>query len=522
MNQLSPLSTYLLQAIASQSSPESSGKIHINQLVAKMASLYEKLRNAMEYREEAVVLRATIERIIKRRLLLGGTGMTIAEPLVRELLWARYFPEQTITEEKIQVIGKKIDVYIRLRQEIVARKMLGEHEVNEWINHLLSSDIEQYVNASFHKNLVAGFMFQIMKSNILIGDDSEQTRDVQVFIAIRKTFAKDDIAFLRYHLFLQYFGEVKEDNVLEIGALFYNGYQEIQKQLTYPLKDRIASYVNNKTPIFFVLEDLLQVHGAGFADILKDSEESLSKAVLQACSARYSGIRQKVGRAIFRSVIFILLTKAFFAFAIEGSIENVLYGGIDIRTMLVNVAVPPILMIMVGFNIRIPGKRNSELIFQLLKEVMFQEKPDMGMPLEVLLMPKKGNPFLHGVFTLLWFLAFMLTFGAMVFVLSKANFNIISQGIFIFFLTIVSFLSYRIWLMSREYSVEKKPGLISPLTDFFFMPIIRVGRSLTEGIAQINILLFVFDFIIETPFKGLFAFFEQWFFFLHAKREELE
>lgn len=129
---------------------------------------------------------------------------------------------------------------------------------------------------------------------------------------------------------------------------------------------------------------------------------------------------------------------------------------------------------------------------------------------------------MNAAFTALWFLAFLSSFGLLVFFLNKINMNIVSQVIFIFFLTIVSFLSYRISLTSKEYSVEKKPGAISPLTDFFFMPVIRVGRNLTEGISQVNVLLFIFDFIIETPFKGLFAFFEQWFFFLHAKREELE
>jgi hypothetical protein len=54
------------------------------------------------------------------------------------------------------------------------------------------------------------------------------------------------------------------------------------------------------------------------------------------------------------------------------------------------------------------------------------------------------------------------------------------------------------------------------------MPIAQVGRYLTEGISQINIFVFVLDFIIETPFKGLFSFAEQWFFFLHSKRENLE
>src|SRR5215207_6144137 len=60
-------------------------KISVNPIVSKFASWYERLRNAMEFREDEVILRATIERILKRRLLLGGNAKTAAEPLVREL-----------------------------------------------------------------------------------------------------------------------------------------------------------------------------------------------------------------------------------------------------------------------------------------------------------------------------------------------------------------------------------------------------------------------------------------------------
>jgi len=42
------------------------------------------------------------------------------------------------------------------------------------------------------------------------------------------------------------------------------------------------------------------------------------------------------------------------------------------------------------------------------------------------------------------------------------------------------------------------------------------------GIAQINIVLFVFDYLIETPFKQMFAFLEQWLFFLRSQREMLD
>jgi hypothetical protein len=83
-------------------------------------------------------------------------------------------------------------------------------------------------------------------------------------------------------------------------------------------------------------------------------------------------------------------------------------------------------------------------------------------------------------------------------------------------------LAYRIALIANVYRVGEKQGFFTFLVDFLFMPVIRVGRSLTQSIRQVNIFLFIFDFFIEAPFKSLFAFFDQWFYFLHSKTEELE
>jgi len=138
------------------------------------------------------------------------------------------------------------------------------------------------------------------------------------------------------------------------------------------------------------------------------------------------------------------------------------------------------------------------------------------------LFPDKTRPFIDYVFGFLWFAAFFLSFGVCIFLLTKLHFNIVSQGVFLFFLAIVCFLFYRINRTAHTYTLETKQGLITPVIDFFLMPIVQVGRYLTDGISQINIILFVLDFIIETPFKGMFAFFEQWFLFLNTKREYLE
>ena len=117
--------------------------------------------------------------------------------------------------------------------------------------------------------------------------------------------------------------------------------------------------------------------------------------------------------------------------------------------------------------------------------------------------------------------AFVLSFGALIYALTLLHFNVVSQAVFLFFLTIVAFLSYRISLTSDMYRLGDRQGILTPFIDFLFMPIVSVGRKFTQGISQINFVLIIFDLIIETPFKVTFAFIEQWFYFLHSKREEL-
>ena len=517
---MSSLAHALINALVGKEIKETEGKISVNPLVSKVASWYEKLRNAMDYREEEVVLRAAIERILKRRLMMAGSGKKIGEPLVRELIWARYFKENTITQSDIDKVTLIIDLYLTLKAKLLDGKVLKEGVLNQWILQLTSSAIEKYLNPNKEKELVNNFMYQIIRNNVEITDDLRQTRDAQVFIAVRRAFAKDDLAFLRFHLFQQYFGEIAQDDVEKVALEFPKAYKEIQKELFYPRKDTIYSFVKQKTAVFFILEDFLHITQDRVLEAIQ-SDETFKKIVFEACEARYASISSKVRRAIIRSALFILLTKVFFAFAVEGAFESLVYGRVFMKSIVLNTTISPLLMIIVGLFMRPPGRDNSQRILDYIKAVLFEEKPLLGSPLKITKFQRK-RPFMDAIFTFLWFLAFIIAFGLVVFILTRLHFNVISQGVFLFFLAIVSFLSYRIHLMSDVYRVDQRQGWITPIVDFFFMPVIRVGRYLTEGISQVNIFLFLFDFIIETPFKGLFGFLEQWFVYLHTKREGLE
>src|SRR5882757_9426752 len=130
---LSSLARYLVDSLEqSQPSIPEERRITVNPIVTKFAFWYERLRNAMEFREDEVILRTTIERILKRRLLLGGNGKTTAKPLVKELLWARYLPENDIGESVAQKIEEIIDLHLSLRLRVLNKHKFQESVINDW------------------------------------------------------------------------------------------------------------------------------------------------------------------------------------------------------------------------------------------------------------------------------------------------------------------------------------------------------------------------------------------------------
>ncbi|HZJ18075.1 MAG TPA: hypothetical protein VFD45_00440, partial [Patescibacteria group bacterium] len=292
-------------------------------------------------------------------------------------------------------------------------------------------------------------------------------------------------------------------------------------QLSYSRKDKILNYVKDKTVVFFVLDDLLNIK-RGEIHNLVENEQDFRKIVYSICEARYGGIGAKVRTAIIRSIIFLFFTKAFFALAIEGTFENIFYGGIIWTSTLTNIFFPPFLMATAGMFIRTPDIDNSKRIFNYVSSMLTDANPKFNNQLTVKTKPDKLKPLLNSIFSILWIFTFVLGFGLIFLFLKKLSFNPFSMIVFVFFLAIVSFLSYRINQLAHIYSIEPRKNILTPIADFLFIPFIAVGRRLTDGISQINVFLFILDFIIEAPFKGLFSFFEQWFLFLQTKREELE
>ena len=512
-------SDYLIKTFDENHRKKHEGGLSSGGIATELAAWYEKLRTAIENRDEEVILRAAIERILRRRLLLGGNGETVGPSLIKELVWAKYFADESIGDDKVDEIVATIDLYLELRNLIPKHNKINDSDLTEWIYHLMASDIEDRLNPTVKKEAMLSYIFHNIREMVNIKDDTEEIKDIQVFIAIRKAYAKEDLPFLRYALFNQYFGRLSEKNIKDVGERFSEGKKIIEEQLNYVGRFKIFEFVKRQIPPFLILEDIMVEYNGKFKDLISNPEE-FTKIISETANARYANISGKVRRAIIRSIIFILLSKVFLALTVEGTYDKIVYGYVQWGVIAINIAIPVLMMIAVSFIIRAPGKDNTDRIIARINSLLFDEKPDLGKGLWFNHKPKTKS-LTDTIFTIVWLGTYLFSFGIIIAILTRLGFNFVSTGFFLFFFAIITFLSYRINQAANLYTVKDKQRLITPIIDFFFMPIARVGRYLSEGVRSINVFIFVLDMLIEMPLKGLIAFFERWFSFLHSKREDL-
>jgi hypothetical protein len=124
-------------------------------------------------------------------------------------------------------------------------------------------------------------------------------------------------------------------------------------------------------------------------------------------------------------------------------------------------------------------------------------------------------------FTVFYSLTFLITLYLIYLLLSWLDFNLVSKVIFVFFISVISFVSYRLKSVVNEYKLEEKEGILTPIVDFFFIPILTMGKFLSSEVARFNFFTVIFDFFIEAPFKLLIQVVEDWISFVRARKEEI-
>lgn len=498
-------------------------KYQVSRTVSLLAAVYEKARNAVEFRAEHLIRRAAIERILKRRIILGGATNTMAENMIVELLWARYIDSSQVDDAKVEYVQKIIDKYLVIKFGVYQGKQQVNHISWETILGLLSSEIEEALVPAKKREALNNFFYQAILPNIRIPEIDEKTRNIVTYIAVERAYAQSDDPLILFHLikllqpeWLEATSQTANDHLKDL----FNNITLIQQALKHKLSEPLLRYVRKHNPPFLLIRDFL-LEKAKQARSIVSQEQLLEESLSQLAEKRYKEIGAKIRRAVVRSIIYIFLTKMVFALALEVPVDLFITKKIDYLAIGINTLFPPLLLFVIAGFLKVPGADNTKHLIRNVKNILYSFET---LKSEANVFHSKivdRRPILTGIFSAFYVAAFIISFGFISYILTSLHFNIASQIIFIFFVTLVSFFAYRIRLSAKEYEVVQRGGLLSPVIDFFFIPILSVGRALSSEIAKLNVLMFIFDFILEAPLKVIFEFMEEWFRFIRTKKDEI-
>lgn len=503
-------------------------KITVSQVVSFLAIVYEKVRNALEYQEDNLIQRSAIERILRRRLSINPSGKNEGENVVRELMWARYIEKNSIDSHQIEVVQRFVNKYLWLTAYYTRNKTtsLSREYISNFLLEMLSVEIEEYVNyeKAEREKLYTYYIFQTLHEKVSIENVDSDTKDLLFFTAVEISYSKNDIAFIRHHLFHLLHKPIMDLTKEEIEAentSLLDYFKRIDSIVKDKRIEKLKLFTRKKLPPFRILFNILNELKSTERSKLLQSKEELWHKVKDTCQEKYKQSKVKLNRLAIRSFIYIFVTKMVLALILEIPVSYFIYEEIEYVGIAVNTLFHPLLMALIVLWFRLPGEENTIRIFNRVVNII---DADQSFETSTVVFPAQEqakNPLLASIFFIIYVLAFGVTLMIIHFALQALHFSLISELLFIFFISVVSFFAYRIKQVINEYKLIENETIIAPIKDFFFIPILALGKIFSDGLSKVNIFTVIFDVIIEAPFKMIIEIFEEWTRFMRARKDEI-
>ena len=506
---------------------EGKATIHADEVASKVAAFYEKIRGIIDWREEHLLRRGAIERILKRRLFLRGGQKIEALPLVLELIRSGHFPNDQIEELKTENVQNALNKYIFIVENSPKPQTEKNRiQLQDWLFSVAACEVEEILDPPRKERIIIDYMTNAMKERIKLENGlTEEEKNIQIYIAVQRALFKLDNAIIFYHMIKQQIPQWRQlpkigtDTELEnIAKNIYSIWENLEKKLHHPLSERFYRVCEKYDTPYLLLGDVLS------QDPMKNEEklenpESLEVEIKNAYQLRLKQQKSRVSRAAFYSVLSIFLSKIAIVFLLEYQIDTRLLHQFNLQTLALSVIIPPILMLFFIVGIKPPGKGNLEkVILEVMKIIYEGEKKD-AYPIRT---RHRSNRVISAIIFIIYSATFLLTFGAIWLILGKLNFSWPSKIIFVLFFSLISFAGTKIKERTKELSIEEeKGGILSFIIDWFSLPFIRLGRWLSGQWAKYNIVMVIFIALIDLPFQVFIEFLEQWRYFVIEKKKEI-
>ena len=358
--------------------------LHVDEVASKVAAFYEKIRGVIEWKEEHLLRRTTIERVLKRRFFLMEDGEEIAGPLVLELIRSGHFPNDSIEEEKVQTVQRLIQKYIFIiKNSSSPLKEKIKTRLFDWLLGIAACEVEEILDPQRKERALIDYMTEVMEEKIEVREGifvikgmSREEKEKQIYIAVQRALFKLDSPIISYHLLKFYYLQwqnLPQDQLEEITKDIYLIWKKIGKDLKNPLAEKFYQICERYDTPYLILGDILAQEPMAAKEKIS-KPEALEYLIKEAYSKRLSKLKEKLLRAAVYSIISIFVTKILLVLLIEIPFDRYVTGQFSYLTLGLNILIPSLLMFLMILTIRPSSAGNLQKVILEIMKITYEGK----------------------------------------------------------------------------------------------------------------------------------------------------
>jgi len=511
--------------------------IHVDEVASQIAKIYEQIRKIIDWKEENLLRRSAIERIIKRGMISKISNITflsnlnldtLSETMVLELIRGGHLRNDSIPKEKIKEVKQILKKYLFIIENADIPSIDIKKKINfyDWAMSIAACEIEDTLSPPLEEQALIETMTDLINQRIKVIPTKSITAEeqrLQTYIATYRTLYDLDDSIISYNLLKIKYNDWQNPDKTTLQYIVKNIFKiqaDLSIELKHPLRKQFFNICEKYDTIFTIIEDIFKKYKNNsnelneiFADKIK-----LQELITEFYNLRFKSLKKRLLKLAVFSTLSVFVANWFTFFIVEIPLAHIFYEGFNPFATAVDFFVPSLAMFVIVSMIRPPGKSNlPELLAVTNKYVYINEDKDIY---EIKIKKKKG--LITRLTISIFYLAACLTsFGLIAWAFYKATLPMTSVIFDTFTIALNVFAALVIRNKSREITVEEKTSFGEFILDIFSLPMAEIGSWIANKWKEYNIISIFFNVAIEVPIISLISFVESWRQFFKDKKADI-
>lgn len=484
--------------------------------------LYEKLRFALDNKEEHFFRRYAVRRALRRVSLFSNDPERLLSILIADLIRGGYLASGELTDVQQEEAKQSLRTFTRMQTLLRnAHESSSYHEYRAFLLDIVAGAIEDaWYDNSREEGLVvmlARTAEKVFEGEELLEQDEEKRRIIFYITSWRSLFTAD-ASLLRYKLWLIVcpgWDQLDDAGLARVVNRFPKISLQINHLISHPLGVSILPKIHDLSIAHTLLYDMVSTYGSGIETII--AEKKLLESHIRECiEERYRGDIERAQHRSFRAIMYIFATKSIMAVGVESLYVFVFKQSLNYIAIAINIVAHPALLFFLTGGVRKPDARNTTRAVLLTSAIVYDT------PIPSIFLKKEHRGIVTDIALGLYTAFLGASIVGIIWGLNTLQFHSVDIFIFLLFLLLVLYFGFRIRSSAlRMRFSNTREGFLRTFFELLLLPLISLGRWMSLRFEKLNIVVLFLDFFIEVPLRLILRFLDIFTRLVERKRDEI-